>query len=68
MWGDTLNMTIVSLQLENTGGSFYVGMTRASDGASIASCILDWGLIHHGSGGAYLLPESLVSALKTTEQ
>jgi acyl-CoA thioesterase FadM len=66
MWGDTLNLSIFSLKLENTGGSLCVGMTRASDGASIASCILDWGLIHRGSGEAYLLPESLVDALRNT--
>jgi YbgC/YbaW family acyl-CoA thioester hydrolase len=66
VWGDTLNMTIFSLKLDNFGGSLYVAMTRDSDGASIASCILDWGLIDHGSGDVQPSPESLVSALKNT--
>ena len=66
MWGDTLNITTFSLKLDNMGGSLCVGMTRASDGASIASCILDWGLIDSGSGEVRSLPESLANALKNT--
>lgn len=65
-WGDTLNLTISSLKLDDMGGSIYVGMTRESDGTSIASCVLDWGLIDRGSGGAHRLPESLVNSLKNT--
>jgi YbgC/YbaW family acyl-CoA thioester hydrolase len=64
IWGDTLNITIFSLKLDHTGGSICVGMTRASDGASIASCILDWNLIDQGSGEVRLLPEPLLIALK----
>ena len=63
-WGDTLNTTIFSLKLDKMGGSFCVNMKRASDGASIACCILDWGLIDHGSVEAHPLPESLSNALK----
>jgi YbgC/YbaW family acyl-CoA thioester hydrolase len=66
IWGDTLNLTIFSLKLDNTGGSLCVDMTRASDGASIASCILDWGLIDSGNGEVHPLPESLINALKNT--
>ena len=66
VWGDTLNMTIFSLKLDNMGGSLCVAMTRDSDGASIASCILDWGLIDRGSGDMLSLPESLANALKNT--
>ena len=66
VWGDTLNMTIFSLKLDNMGGSLCVAMTRDSDGASIASCILDWGLIDRGSGDMHSLPESLANALKNT--
>ena len=66
VWGDTLNMTIFSLKLDNMGGSLCVAMTRDSDGASIASCILDWGLLDRGSGDMHSLPESLANALKNT--
>jgi len=66
VWGDTLNMTIFSLKLDNMGGSLCVAMTRDSDGASIASCILDWGLLDRGSGYMHSLPESLANALKNT--
>jgi YbgC/YbaW family acyl-CoA thioester hydrolase len=66
LWGDTLNMTIFSLKLENLGGSLCITMTRDSDGASIASCILDWGLIDRDSGDVHPVPESLVKALKNT--
>jgi YbgC/YbaW family acyl-CoA thioester hydrolase len=67
-WGDTLNLTVFSLRLDPTGGSLCVSMARASDGASIASCILDWGLIDRGSGESHPLPESLVNALKNTAE
>jgi len=63
-WGDTLNMTTFSLKLNETGGSRYVGITRASDGASIADCILDWELIDRESKEAHPLPESLANTLK----
>lgn len=63
VWGDTLNTTIFSLKLDKMGGSFCVSMKRASDGASIACCILDWGLIDRGSAEAHPLPESLSIAL-----
>ena len=66
VWGDTLNMTIFSLNLDNMGGSLCVAMTRDSDGASIASCILDWGLLDRGSEDMHSLPESLANALKNT--
>lgn len=66
MWGDTLKITIFSLKLDHFGGSFYVVMTRDSDGAPIASCILDWGLIDRGSGEMHPLPQSLGNALKKT--
>jgi len=64
VWGDTLNATIFSLKLDKMGGSFCVSMECASDGASIACCILDWGLIDRGSAEAHPLPESLSNALK----
>lgn len=64
VWGDTLDISVFPLDLDRTGGSLYAGMTRASDGVSIASCILDWGLIARGSAEARVLPESLANALK----
>lgn len=67
MWGDMLNITIFSLKQDITGGSLCASMTRASDGVSIASCILDWGLIDRGSGEMHPLPEPLVNALKNIE-
>jgi len=66
MWGDVLNMHIFSLKLDPIGGSLYVAMTRDSDGASIASCILDWGLLDRGSGELHPLPETLVDSLNRT--
>lgn len=66
VWGDTLTITTFSLRLDEIGGSVCVAMTRDSDGASIASCILDWGLIDRGSGNMHPLPESLMDALQTT--
>jgi YbgC/YbaW family acyl-CoA thioester hydrolase len=65
-WGDILNINLFSLKLDPMGGSCCVDMTRAPDGASIASCILDWGLKHIGSGETHPLPKSLLNALKIT--
>jgi acyl-CoA thioesterase FadM len=67
MWGDMLNITMFSLKQDITGGSLCASMTRALDGVSIASCILDWGLIDRGSGEMHPLPEPLVNALKNIE-
>ncbi len=64
VWGDTLNLSVCSLMLDESGGSLWVGMTRASDEASIASCILDWGLISRVGGEAQAAPDSLMKALK----
>jgi YbgC/YbaW family acyl-CoA thioester hydrolase len=66
MWGDTLNLALFSLKLDPSGGSLYVDIARAFDGASIASCILDWGLIDRASGAAQPLPDSLFNALENT--
>lgn len=66
VWGDMLKMTIFTRELNNTGGSLFVGMTRSSDEAPIASCILDWGLMNRGKAEAHPLPESLANALKNT--
>jgi YbgC/YbaW family acyl-CoA thioester hydrolase len=66
IWGDTLDLTIFPLDLDDMGGSVCVDMKRLSDGASIASCILDWGLMDRGNGEAKPLPESLFIGLNNT--
>jgi YbgC/YbaW family acyl-CoA thioester hydrolase len=58
-WGETLNISTHSLQLNETGGSRFVGITRA-DGSSVAECIIDWELVDSKSGGARSLPEELL--------
>jgi acyl-CoA thioesterase FadM len=63
VWGDTLDMTIFPIEQNDTGGSFFVSMTRDSDGAAIASCILDWGLADVDSMEARVLPDSLKNRL-----
>jgi YbgC/YbaW family acyl-CoA thioester hydrolase len=65
-WGDTLDIAIFSLNLDGPGGSLFVGMSRRSDGASIASCILDWCLIDRLSEEVRPAPESVVKALRDT--
>lgn len=66
VWGDALNISVSSLKLEFSGGSLYVAITRVSDGALIASCVLDWELAGRNREEAHLLPESLIHALKST--
>ena len=57
-WGEMLNISTHMLDIHKTGGSRYVGMTRA-DGSPVAECIIDWGLVDRKSGEARFLPEEL---------
>ena len=57
-WGETLNVSTHQLDIHETGGSRYVGITRA-DGSSVAACILDWELVDRKSGEARTLPDEL---------
>ena len=57
-WGETLNISTHALKIIDTGGSRYVGMTRA-DGSPVAECIMDWELVDRRSGEARPLPAGL---------
>jgi YbgC/YbaW family acyl-CoA thioester hydrolase len=57
-WGETLDISTHSLAVHETGGSRYVGMSRA-DGTRVAECILDWELVDRKSGKARSLPAGL---------
>jgi YbgC/YbaW family acyl-CoA thioester hydrolase len=57
-WGETLNISTHMLNIHETGGSRYVGFTRA-DGSPVAECILDWELVDRKSGEARPLPDEL---------
>ena len=57
-WGEILNVSTHPLNINETGGSWYVGITRA-DGSSVAECILDWELVDRQSGEARNLPDEL---------
>jgi len=57
-WGETLNISTHPLEVKETGGSRYVGITRA-DGSAVAECILDWELVDRQSGEARSLPDGL---------
>jgi YbgC/YbaW family acyl-CoA thioester hydrolase len=57
-WGETLNISTHHLNIHETGGSRYVGITRA-DGTSVAECILDYELVDRKSGEVRPLPEEL---------
>lgn len=57
-WGESLNVSTHQLTVNDTGGSRYVGITRA-DGSSVAECILDWELVDRQSGQARSLPDEL---------
>lgn len=58
-WGETLNISTHMLNLNETGGSRYVGIRR-TDGSSVAECVLDWELVDRKSGEARRLPDGLV--------
>ena len=57
-WGETLNTFTHPLEVKDTGGSRYVGITRA-DGSPVAECILDWELVDRQSGEARPVPDEL---------
>ena len=57
-WGETLNISTRLLKVNDTGGSRYVGMTRA-DGSLVTECIIDWELVDRKSGEAQPLPQEL---------
>jgi len=55
-WGERLNVSTHMLKVNRTGGSRYVGITRA-DGSSVAECILDWEVVDRSSGQPQALPD-----------
>jgi len=57
-WGETLNIATHLLNVKETGGLRYVGITRA-DGTLVAECILDWELVDRKSVEAQPLPAEL---------
>jgi acyl-CoA thioester hydrolase len=57
-WGDALKISTHQLSVHETGGSRYVGMTRA-DGSPVAECILDWEVVERQSGAPGALPVEL---------
>jgi YbgC/YbaW family acyl-CoA thioester hydrolase len=58
VWGETLNISTHPLEVNDTGGSRYVGMSHA-DGSPVAECIIDWELIDRKSSEARSLPDEL---------
>jgi YbgC/YbaW family acyl-CoA thioester hydrolase len=58
VWAETLTISTHALTPGETGGSRYVGMTRA-DGSSVCECILDWELVDRETGAARRLPDEL---------
>lgn len=64
VWGDRLKVATYLLALGNTGGARYAAVQRATDGARICECIMDWMLVDRVTGRAQPLPESLSEALK----
>jgi YbgC/YbaW family acyl-CoA thioester hydrolase len=57
-WGETLNISTHMLTVKDTGGSRYVGMTRA-DGSLVVECIMDWELVDRKTGEAQHLLDGL---------
>jgi YbgC/YbaW family acyl-CoA thioester hydrolase len=64
VWNDTINMPTFLLKLNDSGGSFFVSMTRVSDAETIANCILDWSSIDVNRMKACSLPDSLKKRLE----
>jgi acyl-CoA thioesterase FadM len=58
VWGETLNVSTHMLEMKDTGGTRYVGITHA-DGSPVAECIMDWELVDRKSGEARSLPDGI---------
>ena len=58
VWGEILNISTHSLQVNAAGGTRYVGITHA-DGSLAAECVMDWELVDRKSGEAQTLPDEL---------
>jgi YbgC/YbaW family acyl-CoA thioester hydrolase len=57
-WGETLNIVIHPLEVKDTGGLRYVGITSV-DGSHVAECVMDWELVDRKSGESRPLPDGL---------
>lgn len=62
VWGERLNISTHSLNLHQSGGSRYAGITR-DDGSQVAECIMDWVLTNKETGEEQPLPAELVNSL-----
>jgi YbgC/YbaW family acyl-CoA thioester hydrolase len=65
-WGDSLSLSVFSLERGSAGGSLMVEITRLSDCASIAGCVLDWELRGRDGREVRSLPDSMVAGLRNT--
>lgn len=66
VWGETLNISIQNLAVNQNGGSRFFKITRF-DGTNVAECILDWFLVDRSSGNKVELPFDLSSKLKPAD-
>jgi YbgC/YbaW family acyl-CoA thioester hydrolase len=57
-WGETLNISTHILNVNETGGSRYIAITRA-DGSPVAECIQDWELVDRNGRESRRLPDGL---------
>jgi YbgC/YbaW family acyl-CoA thioester hydrolase len=57
-WGETINISTYMLDVKDTGGSYYVGMTRVN-GSPVTDCIIDWELVDRKSSEIRSLPDKL---------
>lgn len=57
-WGETLKISTHQLDVKDTGGSRYVGISRL-DGSLVTECIIDWELVDRKSGVSRPLPTEM---------
>ncbi len=63
-WGERLKLTTALVELNSTGGTWYVDMVRQADKERVARCILEWAAIDRITGQQKALPEALARALR----
>lgn len=64
VWGETLKLAAVLVELDSTGGTWFLEMKRAADGEAVARCLLEWRLTDRNGIEEQKLPSHLTSDLE----
>jgi YbgC/YbaW family acyl-CoA thioester hydrolase len=64
VWNDSIDIVPRLIELNATGGTWYIDIVRISDGENIIQCLIEWSITERLSGAEQNLPDGLYNALK----